>query len=140
MIHKRSTALERSVNILLEGLNQFHGANLAFNSDMDQDTFGKMTKHNKYDSQEVSPFYGSRILQGSVFACKLCNNLSIFLCTLKYFGLIVGCRLGYQHGNVSHIVRFQTDFLDFILAEVLCIILKDFENASPRLHPLFHKP
>ena len=23
---------------------------------MDQDTFGKVTKHNNYDSQEVSPF------------------------------------------------------------------------------------
>ena len=45
-----------SKNILLEGLNQFHGVNLAFNSDVDQDTFGKVTKHNKHDSQEVNPF------------------------------------------------------------------------------------
>ena len=45
-----------SKNILLEGLNQFHGANFAFNLDVDNDTFGKVTKHNKYDSQEVSPF------------------------------------------------------------------------------------
>ena len=37
-------------------LNQFDGANLAFNSDVDQDTFEKVTKHNKNDSQEVSPF------------------------------------------------------------------------------------
>ena len=43
-------------NILLEGLNQFHGANIALNSDVDQDTFGKVTKHNKQHSQEVSPF------------------------------------------------------------------------------------
>ena len=28
-----------SKNILLKGLNQFHSANLALNSDMDQDTF-----------------------------------------------------------------------------------------------------
>ena len=39
--HKRSTkettALERSVNILLEGLNRFIGANLTHNSDVDQD-------------------------------------------------------------------------------------------------------
>ena len=42
--------------ILLVGLNQFHGANLIFNSDVDQNTFGKVTKHNKHDSQEVSPF------------------------------------------------------------------------------------
>ena len=27
-----------SKNILLEGLNRFHGANLALNSDVDQDT------------------------------------------------------------------------------------------------------
>ena len=40
----------------MEGLNWFHGANLALNSDVDQDTFGKVTKHNKHDSQEVSPF------------------------------------------------------------------------------------
>ena len=38
MIHKRSTALERSVNILLEGLNRVNGANLTLNSDVDQDT------------------------------------------------------------------------------------------------------
>ena len=39
MIHKRSTALKRSVKIiLLEGLNQFHGANLTLSSDVDQDT------------------------------------------------------------------------------------------------------
>ena len=45
-----------SKNILLVGLNQFHGANLALNSDVDQDIFGKVTKHNKHDSQEVSYF------------------------------------------------------------------------------------
>ena len=38
-------------NIFLEGLNQFHGANLTLNSDVDQDIFGKVTKHNKRDSQ-----------------------------------------------------------------------------------------
>ena len=38
-IHKRTTALERSVKIiLLEGLNRFNGANLTLNSDVDQDT------------------------------------------------------------------------------------------------------
>ena len=38
MIHKRSTALERSVKILLlEGLNQFCGINLILISDVDQD-------------------------------------------------------------------------------------------------------
>ena len=40
----------------MEGLNQFHGANLTLDSDVDQDTFGKVTKHNTHDSQEVSPF------------------------------------------------------------------------------------
>ena len=39
MIHKRTTALERSVKILLlEGLNRFNGANLTLNSDVDLDT------------------------------------------------------------------------------------------------------
>ena len=39
MIHKRTTALERSVKILLlEGLNRFNGANLTLYSDVDQDT------------------------------------------------------------------------------------------------------
>ena len=42
--------------ILLEGLNQFHNANLTLNSDADQDIFGKVTKHNKHNSQEISPF------------------------------------------------------------------------------------
>ena len=37
-IHKRSTALERSVKYLLKGLDRFHGANLTLNSDVDQDT------------------------------------------------------------------------------------------------------
>ena len=48
--------MERSVKYLLEGLNQFHGANLALNSDVDQDKFGKVTKQNKHDRQEVSSF------------------------------------------------------------------------------------
>ena len=39
MIHKRNTALERSVkNILLEGLNRFHNANLTLSLDVDRDT------------------------------------------------------------------------------------------------------
>ena len=38
MIHKRSTALERSVNKILEGLNRFNGANLTLSSDMVQAT------------------------------------------------------------------------------------------------------
>ena len=45
-----------SQNILLEGLNQFHGANLALNSDVDQTTFRKVTKHSTHDRQEVSHF------------------------------------------------------------------------------------
>ena len=57
MTHKRSTTLERpGKNILLEGSNQFYGANLALVSDVDQDTFGKVTKHKTNDSQEASPF------------------------------------------------------------------------------------
>ena len=42
-----------SKNILLEGLNQFHSANLILNPDLDQDTFGKVTKRNKHDSKEA---------------------------------------------------------------------------------------
>ena len=45
-----------SKTILLEGLKQFHGANLALNPDVDQDTFGKVTKHNKHERQVLSPF------------------------------------------------------------------------------------
>ena len=37
-------------------LNQFYGANLTLDSDVDQDTFGKVTKHNTHHSQEISPF------------------------------------------------------------------------------------
>ena len=54
--HKKYRLGTVSKNILLAGLNQFHGANLALNSDVDQGKFGKVTKHNKHDSQEVSPF------------------------------------------------------------------------------------
>ena len=54
---RKSTALERSVkNILLEGLKKFYGANLALNSDVDQDAFWVGTKQYKHDSQEVSLF------------------------------------------------------------------------------------
>ena len=35
-IHKRSTALERSVKYFTGSLNRFHGANLTLNSDVDQ--------------------------------------------------------------------------------------------------------
>ena len=45
-----------SKNILLEGLNQFHGANLTLDSGVDNNTFEKVTKRNTHDSQEVSPF------------------------------------------------------------------------------------
>ena len=38
MIHNRSTALERSVRKLLDGLNMFDGINLILISDVDQDT------------------------------------------------------------------------------------------------------
>ena len=34
-----------SKHISLEGLNQFYGTNLALDSDVDQDTFGKVTYH-----------------------------------------------------------------------------------------------
>ena len=37
-------------------LKQLHGANLTLDSDEDQDTFGKVTKHNTHDSEEVSFF------------------------------------------------------------------------------------
>ena len=37
--YKRSTALEQSAKFLLEGLNRFHGANIAPSSDVDQDTW-----------------------------------------------------------------------------------------------------
>ena len=49
-----------SKNILLEGLNQFHGTSLTtLNFDVGPNTFGKVTKHKKQntqDSQEVSRF------------------------------------------------------------------------------------
>ena len=38
MIHKRSTTLEQTVNILLADLNRFHSANLTLSSDVDQAT------------------------------------------------------------------------------------------------------
>ena len=38
MIHKRSIVLNIQQNILLEGLNLFHSANLTLSSDVDQDT------------------------------------------------------------------------------------------------------
>ena len=37
-IHKRGNALERPVKYFTGELNQFHGANLTLNSDVDQDT------------------------------------------------------------------------------------------------------
>ena len=54
--HKKYRLGTVSKNILMEDLNQFHGGYLALNSNVDQDTFGKVTKHNKHDSQEVSTF------------------------------------------------------------------------------------
>ena len=54
--HSLELVLMKAMFLELEGLNQFHGANLTINSDEDQDTFRKVTKLNKHDSQEVSPF------------------------------------------------------------------------------------
>ena len=49
--HKRSTKevppWNGQSNILLEGLTQFHCANLTLNSDVDQNTFGKVIQHKK---------------------------------------------------------------------------------------------
>ena len=45
-----------SKNDLLDDFNQLHDANLTLDSNVDQDTFGKVTKHNTHDSQEVSSF------------------------------------------------------------------------------------
>ena len=46
MIHKTSTALEQSVRKFLEGLNIFYGTNLTPISDVDQNTYGKVTHEN----------------------------------------------------------------------------------------------
>ena len=56
MIYKKVRLGTVNRNILLEGLNQFHGAHLTLDSDVDRDTVGKVTKHNTHDSQEVNPF------------------------------------------------------------------------------------
>ena len=40
--HKQNKYRLGTVSKIFEGLNQFHGANLALNSDVDQDTFGKV--------------------------------------------------------------------------------------------------
>ena len=57
----------------MEGLNQFHSANLTLDSDVDQDTFGKMTKYNTHDSQEVShsPAGDHKATKNSL--CKACE-------------------------------------------------------------------
>ena len=44
------------LGMVREGLNQFYGAILTLDSDVDQDIFGEVTKQNTHDSQEVSPF------------------------------------------------------------------------------------
>ena len=43
-----------SKNILLEGLSKFHGANLTLNSNVDQDTFGKVTKHTQENTTHTT--------------------------------------------------------------------------------------
>ena len=43
-----------SKHILLEGINLFHSANLTFDSDVDQDSFGKVTKHNTHTTAKMS--------------------------------------------------------------------------------------
>ena len=45
-----------SKNILLKGLNQFHGANLTLHSDVDQDLFGEVTQHTTNDRKDVRSF------------------------------------------------------------------------------------
>ena len=40
-----------SKNVFLEGLNQFHGANLVLNTDVDQDTFGEQSKATYFVSE-----------------------------------------------------------------------------------------
>ena len=52
-----------SKNILPESLSKFYGTNLTLKSAVDHDTFGKVTKYMKHDSQEVSQW---KILDWSV--------------------------------------------------------------------------
>ena len=49
---QRSTALERSVRYFTGR----HKPVSRLDSNVEQDTFGKVTKHNTHDSQEISPF------------------------------------------------------------------------------------
>ena len=65
MIHKRSTALERSVNILLKGLNWFQGANFTLSSDV------KVQKHDfRIRSISLIKFELSRVY----FDLQYCQN------------------------------------------------------------------
>ena len=54
-----------SKNILLEGLNQFHGANLTLNSDVDQDIFGKVTQHTTIGKRSALSQQVTTRLQGT---------------------------------------------------------------------------
>ena len=54
-----------SKNILLEGLNQFHGINLSLNSDVDQNIFGKMSKHNSTAKKSALSQQVTTRLQGT---------------------------------------------------------------------------
>ena len=77
--HKRSTALEQSVNKLssiLEGLNMFNGTRLTLKSDVDQDTnlfesFGSLVQISVLKSQ-VSCTLGSWYY-GLKYALKVCK-------------------------------------------------------------------
>ena len=55
-------------------LNQFHGANLTLDSDVDQDKFGKVTSHNTHDSKEVSPFPAVYHKSNILWRQTVCKN------------------------------------------------------------------
>ena len=65
------------------------------------------------------------------------NNFQFPLDILIIFGRVI-----YQIKTVSHTKKITVLCLLFDIYEQICrrYMLKDFENASPRLKPLLHKP
>ena len=76
-IHKRNTALERSVKQLLEGLNMFNGANLTLNSDFGSRHIDVWFNHSSLDRCPHSLYTPSISKCGCYFVIR---DIHVYTC------------------------------------------------------------
>ena len=92
MMHKRSTALERSMKYSLEGLNRFHGDNLTFNSDVDQDPL------------KLQIIFGQKLNSNRISKRPAESLIRLYVCAGWYEGWVVSHTLFLEIHVVAYLL------------------------------------